>query len=73
MRPDLATITVPVTLIYPDYTPLGVPPGATDGQYRGAYAAVPHMAFVLATKSLHFIMLDQPAQFDAALDAFLKR
>lgn len=71
LRPRLSTITTPLTLIYPDYAPLGVPKGATDAQYSGAYAAVLKMKFVLVTNSLHFIMLDQPKQFDAALDSFL--
>jgi len=47
------------------------PPGTSDKIYRGDYAAVPHMTFVRADNSLHFIMLDQPAQLDAALNAFL--
>jgi pimeloyl-[acyl-carrier protein] methyl ester esterase len=71
MRPGLAGIPVPLTLVYPDYVPLGTPKGMTDGMYHGHYAAVPHMTFVRADNSLHFAMFDQPAQFDAALDAFL--
>ncbi len=71
MRADLEDISVPLTLVYPDYTPLGNPPGATDRSYRIAYAAVPHMTFAPVTHSLHFVMWDQPAQFNAALDAFL--
>lgn len=72
LRPGLATITTPLTLVYPDYAPLGSPKGTSDMMYRGAYAPDKSMAFVLATDSLHFIMLDQPAQMDAALDQFLK-
>jgi pimeloyl-[acyl-carrier protein] methyl ester esterase len=71
LRPGLAAISTPLTLIYPDYAPLGSPKGAADGQYRGAYSAVPHMTFVPIADSLHFIMFDQPKQFAAALDAFL--
>jgi pimeloyl-ACP methyl ester carboxylesterase len=71
LRPGLAAIPVPLTLIYPDYAPLGTPKGATDAMYRGLYASVPHMTFARADNSLHFVMLDQPAQFDTALDAFL--
>jgi pimeloyl-[acyl-carrier protein] methyl ester esterase len=71
LRPDLAAISTPLTLVYPDYAPLGAPKGAVDGQYRGAYAAVPHMTFIPITDSLHFIMLDQPKQFESALNAFL--
>ena len=71
LRPGLAGITTPITLVYPDYTPLGAPKGSTDGMYHGMYATTKSMTFVRADNSLHFIMLDQPAQFDAALDAFL--
>ena len=71
LRPGLANITIPLTLIYPDYTPIGNPPGGADALYRDAYAAVPNMKVVEAIKSLHFVMFDQPEQFDAALDVFL--
>ena len=71
LRPGLASIKVPVTMLFPDYTPLGTPPGATAPMYAGAYAALPGMKLVPITDSLHFAMLDQPAQFNAALDAFL--
>lgn len=71
MRPGLPEIATPLLLIYPDYAPIGTPPGASTRLYRGMFAAVPHMTFVAAAGSLHFIMFDQPAQFNAALDAFL--
>lgn len=71
LRPGLAAISAPLTLIYPDYAPLGSPKGAADGQYRGAYSAVSHMKFLPVTDSLHFVMLDQPKQFQSALDTFL--
>jgi pimeloyl-[acyl-carrier protein] methyl ester esterase len=71
LRPGLAGITTPITLVYPDYVAVGAPKGGTDAMYRGLYSATKSMTFVRADNSLHFIMLDQPAQFDAALDAFL--
>ncbi len=71
LRPDLATITTPITLLHPDYSALGSPPGATDGMYKAAYAAAPTVKVVEIAPSLHFIMLDQPLKFDAAVDAFL--
>jgi pimeloyl-ACP methyl ester carboxylesterase len=39
--------------------------------YKAAYAAAPTVKVVEIAQSLHFIMLDQPAKFDAALDTFL--
>lgn len=73
LRPGLSKITIPLTLIHPDYTALGAPAGSTDAMYRADYAAVPGMTIVEAKNSLHFIMLDQPAQLEAALDAFLSK
>ncbi|MGH6871638.1 MAG: alpha/beta fold hydrolase [Rhizomicrobium sp.] len=73
LRPGLAAVTTPLTLVFPDYAPAGAPPGTTATMYRAAYAAVPGMAFVEAKDSLHFVMLDQPRQFDTALDAFLEK
>ncbi len=71
LRPGLAAIKTPVTMLFPDYTPVGSPPGATAPMYQGAFAALPGVHLVQITNSVHFIMLDQPAQFNAALDAFL--
>jgi pimeloyl-ACP methyl ester carboxylesterase len=71
LRPGLAQITTPVTMLYPDYAPAGAPPGSTAPMYQGAYVALPGVKLVPITNSLHFAMLDQPAQFNAALDAFL--
>jgi pimeloyl-[acyl-carrier protein] methyl ester esterase len=68
LRPGLAKILIPLTLLFPDYAAAG----STDGMYRGAYAAETSIKFVAVTNSLHFIMLDQPKQFDAAVDEFLK-
>ena len=41
------------------------------GRSEAMYAPVKAMTFMPATNSLHFVMLDQPQQFNAALDAFL--
>jgi len=71
LRPGLAAIRTPITLVYPDYTPLGVPAGVMDKSYRAAYAAAPHINFVGIQRSLHCVMLDQPEQFQMALDSFL--
>jgi pimeloyl-[acyl-carrier protein] methyl ester esterase len=71
LRPGLAAVSTPITIVYPDYATVGTPKGATDRMYRSAYAAVKTMTFMPVDNSLHFVMLDQPAQFNAALDAFL--
>ena len=71
LRPDLAKIATPITLIYPDNVPNGMPAGAADGSYKASFAGAPHVTFVRVDNARHFVMYDQPAAFDAALDGFL--
>jgi len=73
LRPDIAKITTPITLLQPDYTSVGAPPGSTHAMYVAAYAAAPSVKVVEIANSVHFIMLDQPAAFGAALDTFLSQ
>lgn len=62
LRPDVAKLALPITLVYPA-------PG--DALYHRAYAAAPRVTYVPVANAAHFVMLDQPAAFDAALAAFL--
>lgn len=71
LRPGLANIQTPITVLYPDYAALGVPAGATDASYGAAFAALPNKSLKRVDRSLHFIMFDQPDAFAADLDAFL--
>ena len=71
LRPGLSAITAPMTLVHPDYTPLGAPAGAVDATYRAAYAPARTVVVKEAAQSAHFVMFDNPAAFDAELDAFL--
>ncbi|MGI8840723.1 MAG: alpha/beta fold hydrolase [Caulobacteraceae bacterium] len=71
LRPGLAAIRTPITILYPDYVALGAPVGATDARYGDFYAALPRKTLKRVDGSLHFIMFDQPAAFAADLDAFL--
>jgi pimeloyl-ACP methyl ester carboxylesterase len=71
LRPDLARISTPITLLYPDYTPVGAPPGSMTQMYPPAFAKALSIKPVLVEHSVHFIMLEQPAVFDKALDEFL--
>ena len=70
MRPELKAITAPVTLVYAwnDQYPRKDP---ADAFFRGQYAAVADARYVGIGDSAHFVMLDQPEAFRAALDAFL--
>lgn len=71
MRPQLAAIRTPITLLYPDNAPLGVPAGTMEKVYPRLYAAAPSVRTQVVAGSQHFVMFDQPQVFDAALDAFL--
>lgn len=62
LRPDVANIKAPITVIYPA-------PG--DALYRSAYAKAAAATFVPVADSAHFVMLDQPAAFTTALNTFL--
>ncbi|MGN6278710.1 MAG: alpha/beta fold hydrolase [Sphingomonas sp.] len=72
LRGDLAHIETPVTLLYP-HSDAGPAAAAADQLYHSAYAGTPHMTYVPIADSAHFIMLDQPAAFYTALDAFLAK
>ena len=69
MRPDLAGIQTPVTMVFAKNR-AGSPMDA-DPIYRGAYATLPHVTFVPVENTAHFIMLDQPQAFQAALMQFV--
>jgi pimeloyl-ACP methyl ester carboxylesterase len=65
LRSKMASIAVPVTVIYE--APLAK-------LIQADYAPVPNKTLIVAAPSAkHFIMFDDPAGFDAAVDGFLKR
>jgi pimeloyl-ACP methyl ester carboxylesterase len=69
LRPAMAAIETPVTLVYP--WSAAMPQERADAFYRAEYAGAPHVAFVPVADSGHFVMLDQPQAFAAAVEAFL--
>ena len=71
LRPGLAAMKTPIVLLYPDNTPAGAPEGVMDKMYPPIFAPAATIKTQRIDKSLHFIMLDQPQAFAAALDAFL--
>lgn len=71
LRPRLASIRTPISLIHPDNAPLGVPAGVMEKVYAGLYASAPTVKLQVAADAQHFVMLDQPQAFAAALDTFL--
>lgn len=70
MRPELAAIQAPVTVVYAwnDSYPRQAP---AEAFFRAQYAGVPRIRYTEAGKSAHFVMLDQPGAFQARLVAFL--
>ncbi len=64
LRPGLAAVRVPVTVLYEP--PLAA--AMTTG-----YAPLPGVRLIAVPDAKHFIMYDQPARFDAEVEAFLKR
>lgn len=71
LRAGLAAMQTPVTLLYPFDAAAGVPVAQWDGLYDSQFQAAPHKALVRIDDARHFIMYDQPAKFDMAVDAFL--
>ena len=70
LRPDMASIATPITLVYP-WSAAGPAKPMADMLYKGAYAAAPHVTYVDVADSAHFVMLDQPEAFRTALNTWL--
>jgi pimeloyl-ACP methyl ester carboxylesterase len=73
MRPRLAGITTPVTMLYPWDETTRLPQAAFDALYTGAYAPLPNKTIKRIDGSYHFIQVDQPTAFAAEVEAFLAR
>lgn len=71
LSPDAAKITMPTLMLYPLETPMQKP-DEIDALYQSAYKPLPNVTLKRIDNSRHFIMYDQPAAFDTALEAFLK-
>ena len=69
LRPDLAKLALPITLVYP-WNAGGPTKAMADPFYRKQYAAAPNVTYVDIGDAAHMVMLDQPAAFQAALIAF---
>jgi pimeloyl-ACP methyl ester carboxylesterase len=73
MRRDVATIKTPTLLLYEyDATSTMPDPAVYEAAIKGAYKTMPNVRLVRVDGSKHFIMYDQPAKLDAALEGFLK-
>jgi pimeloyl-ACP methyl ester carboxylesterase len=71
LRPELARIKVPVTVLWvvPPNAPVG--PAQMEGFYKLSYANTPQAVLKRISDSYHFIMFDQPEAFQGELRAFL--
>jgi pimeloyl-ACP methyl ester carboxylesterase len=71
LRPELARIKVPVTVLYVVPPNAPVSPAQMDGFYKLSFANTPQAVLKRIPDSYHFIMFDQPAAFQSELRAFL--
>ena len=71
LRPELAGITVPVTVLYVQAPNLSFTAEQTDALYRRSYAALPQAKLQRVDDAWHFVMFDQPERFAAELTRFL--
>jgi pimeloyl-ACP methyl ester carboxylesterase len=71
MRGEVTNVQTPLTVVYAYDAAMG-PEAMIDGLYRDGYASAPNVTFVRIDGSFHFIMLDQQAAFEAAVEAFLR-
>lgn len=62
LRAGVGTVRIPVTVVHET---------ALSAMVKSGYAALPAGTLVEVPGARHFIMYDQPARFDTALDAFL--
>jgi pimeloyl-ACP methyl ester carboxylesterase len=71
VRGDVSTIKAPITLVVP-WSEQGFGEERTLDFYKRQYAGAPTISFVPIGDSAHFVMLDQPEAFAAAVRAFVK-
>ncbi len=71
--PALAAVQAPVTVLVPHNTFLGLSPDQVKARYETLYDGLATVMFKVINNSRHFIMLDQPTAFNAALKTFLEQ
>ena len=72
LRPELARITAPITVLYVVPPNLPIPPEEFERAARGAFASAATARFVKIENSNHYIQIDQPARLVAEVDAFMR-
>ncbi len=71
VRPLLPGITIPVTMLYPVDTSVMAEPRISK-MYKEAFAGAKTVTFEKIDDSRHFIMLDNPEAYAAAVERFLQ-
>jgi len=72
LRPEIARIKTPTTMLYPFDPATGGTQAMFDGVYQSAFAPMTQAKLKRIDGSFHFIMIDQPKLFLDEVDAFLK-
>jgi pimeloyl-ACP methyl ester carboxylesterase len=73
LRPELANIKAPVTVLYASTDVIvGFPARDVGATYRASYAGLPTVRLIPVPDSSHMIMDDQPARLAQEIDAFLR-
>lgn len=73
MRPELARITAPTTVLYVFPTNVPMKPAEFDAATRQLWANLSNVRLVKIENSNHFIQFDQSGRFVAEVDAFMRR
>lgn len=73
MRPELARIDVPLTVLYVQRANVPMPAAQYDAGMKQMYGNAPDVTLVRINDSNHYIQLDQPERFVAAVDTFMRR
>lgn len=72
LRGEVANIKTPTLMLYPYDAAATKDQAKIDAVYETAYKPMPNVKLVRVEDSRHFIMYDQPAKLDAAVEGFLK-
>jgi len=71
LTPELSHITAPTTVLYVKFNDPRMTDAMVDGIYSVSFRNLPGATLKRIDDSAHFIMLDQPARFEAEVNAFL--
>jgi pimeloyl-ACP methyl ester carboxylesterase len=73
LRPELPRVNVPLTVLYVQAANVPMPIEQFDNAMKELYSKAPAVTLVRIAESNHYIQLDQPGRFVAAVDTFMRR